>query len=103
MSYLYYLNPVAHEISSQRRQICRFAYIGHVYKLEGDVVPQDDSMSYLNPVTHEISSRRRQICRRVLHGYFHPMATLSYIGHLFKLEGDVVPQDDSTFLPQNRQ
>ena len=54
-------------------------------------------MSYLNPVAHEISSRRRQICRRVLHGYFHPMATLSYIGHLFKLKVDVVPQDDMIF------
>ncbi len=60
-------------------------------------------MSYLSPVANEISFQRRQICGRVLHGYFHPMATLSYIGHLFKLEGDVVPQDDSIFLPQNRQ
>ena len=48
-------------------------------------------LSYLSPVAHEISSKRKQICRRVLHGYFHPMATPSYIGHLFKLEVDVVP------------
>ena len=41
--------------------------------------------------------------RMVLHGYFLPMATISHIGHLFKLEVDVVAQDDIIFLPQNRQ
>ena len=60
-------------------------------------------LSYLSSIAHEISSQRRQICKRVLHGYFQPMATLSHIGHLFKLEVDVVPQDDIIFLPQNRQ
>ena len=60
-------------------------------------------LSYLNPVKLPKEANLQKGPTIVLHGYFHPMATLSYIGHLFKLEGDVVPQYDILFLPQNRQ
>ena len=70
-------------------------------------------MSYLSLVTsaHKISSgevpeggKFAEEFLVLVHGYLHPIRLpSSHILGLFKLEVEVVPQDDILFLPQNRQ